>query len=143
MFNKRSLAIASLTLAAILPGTAPAHASTASQMVAKMNQVRAAHGLGPLREIKKLNRSSYRWGRYLMRRNWLGHASLSKSHVKGEIIELHGGKANKVARTVRAWMNSPGHRAVLLAGRFHRVGVGKTTGKFNGRRVTIWVARFK
>jgi uncharacterized protein YkwD len=143
MFNKRSLVVAALTVLALLPASAPAEASTASRMVAKMNAVRAAHGIGPLREVHKLNRSSYRWGRYLMRRDWLGHASLSKSHVKGEIIELHGGRANKIARTVGAWMSSSGHRAVLLAGRFHRVGVGKTTGRFNGRRVTIWVARFK
>ena len=143
MINKRSLALASLMVAAILLSSAPAQASTASKMVAKMNEARAAHGVGPLNEVETLNRSSYRWGRYLMRRDWLGHASLSSAHVKGEIIELHGGKANRIARTVRSWMRSSGHRAVLLAGRFHRVGVGKTTGRFNGRRVTIWVARFK
>lgn len=143
MFKKRSLIIASLSVAAVLPGAAPAQADTASKMVARMNAVRASHGVGPLRQVERLNRSSYRWGKHLMQRNWLGHASLSAAHVRGEIIELHGGTANKIARTVRAWMRSPGHRAVLLAGRFHRVGVGKTSGRFNGRRVTIWVARFK
>ena len=143
MTHKRILVVAAMTLASVVLVSAPAQASTASKMVERMNAVRAAHGVGPLREISRLNRSSYRWGRFLMRRNWLGHASLSANHVKGEIIELHGGTANRIRRTVRAWMHSPGHRAVLLAGRFHRVGVGKTSGWFNGRHVTIWVARFK
>jgi uncharacterized protein YkwD len=56
---------------------------------------------------------------------------------------MHSGTGSKVAGTVRAWMNSSGHRAILLSRRFHVVGVGKSTGRFGGRPSTIWVGRFR
>jgi hypothetical protein len=39
-------------------------------------------------------------------------------------------------------MGSPEHRAILLSPRYHVVGVGKSSGRFGGKRTTIWVARF-
>jgi uncharacterized protein YkwD len=95
-----------------------------------------------MRMSVSMNRSAYRWGRFLMRRNWLGHASLRAAHAKGEIIEMHSGGDAKIQGALRGWMGSPAHRAILLAGRFHHVGVGMASGRFGGRPSTIWVARF-
>ena len=78
-----------------------------------------------------------------MRKDWLGHASLRAARVRGEVIEMHSGGYSRVARTVRNWLNSGGHRAILLSRSFHVVGAGKSTGRFGGRRSTIWVARFR
>jgi uncharacterized protein YkwD len=142
MLKKRLVAITALAVAA-LPGAAPADASPVSSMVSEMNTARRAHGLGPLRMSKPMNRSSYRWARNLMRRNWLGHASLRAAHARGEIIEMHGGKRSRIRGAMRGWMGSAAHRAVVLSPRFHVAGVGKTSGRFGGRRSTIWVARFK
>jgi uncharacterized protein YkwD len=143
MQGKRVLAIASLTVAAAAPGVAPAHASSASSMVTQMNSVRNAHGLGQLRMAVSMNRSSARWAGYLMRRDWLGHASLQAAHVKGEIIEMHSGTRAGISRALRGWMGSPAHREILLSGRFHTVGVGKSSGRFGSMPATIWVARFR
>ena len=143
MQGKRALAIASLTVAAAAPGVTSAHASTASSMVSEMNSIRQARGVGPLRMSESLNRSSYRWARYLMRRDWLGHASLRAAHARGEIIEMHSGSRAGIGRALRRWMGSPAHRAILLSASFHGVGVGKVSGRFGGRRATIWVARFR
>ena len=143
MQARRVLAIASLTVAAAVPGVTPAQASTATSMVAEINSARRAHGLRPLRMSQPMNRSAYRWARYLMRKDWLGHASLRAAHAKGEIIEKHGGKRARIRGALRGWMGSGAHRAVVLSRGYHSVGVGKTSGRFGGRRATIWVARFR
>jgi uncharacterized protein YkwD len=90
-----------------------------------------------------MNRSSAGWAGYLMRRDWLGHASLRAVHAKGEIIEMHSGTRAGISRALRGWMGSPAHREILLSGRFHVVGVGKSSGRFGSMRATIWVARFR
>ena len=143
MQGKRVLAIASLTVAAAAPGLTPAHASTASSMVAEMNSARQARDLGPLRMSESMNRSSYRWARYLMRRDRLAHASLRAAHARGEVIEMHSGSQARIRGALRGWLGSPAHRAILLSASFHGVGVGKVSGRFGGRRATIWVARFR
>jgi uncharacterized protein YkwD len=78
-----------------------------------------------------------------MRRDWLGHASLQAAHARGEIIEMHSGQRSGIRRALRRWMSSPAHRAILLSGRFHHVGAGKSAGRFGGMSATIWVARFR
>jgi uncharacterized protein YkwD len=139
---RRVFAVAALATATAGAGAVPAHASLAETMVAKMNAKRASHGLPALRMSAHMNRGAYKWARFLMRHNWLGHASLRRAHAKGEIIEMHGGRAAKAAGAVRGWMGSAEHRAILLSPRFHVVGVGRASGRFGGKRTTIWVARF-
>ena len=56
MQGKRVLAIAALTVATTAAGVAPAHASLAYTMVAKMNAQRA-RGVGPLRMSAHMNRA--------------------------------------------------------------------------------------
>jgi uncharacterized protein YkwD len=121
----------------------PAEASVADRMVAEINQARARQGLGALRQSGSINNSSASWARFLMRKDWLGHASLRAARVRGEVIEMHSGPYSRVARTVRNWLNSGGHRAILLSRSFHVVGAGKETGRFGGRLSVIWVARFR
>jgi uncharacterized protein YkwD len=72
-----------------------------------------------------------------MRSQVLAHAA----HQQGEIIEWHTGGAGMVGRTVNEWLNSPGHREVML-GHYRRAGVGKAVGYFDGQLSTIWVVRF-
>ena len=40
------------------------------------------------------------------------------------------------------WMNSPGHRAILLSSSFRRVGIGKRTGDLGGDRACVVTADF-
>jgi uncharacterized protein YkwD len=143
MHDVRLLFAAALAAAAVLALPAPGFAGTTDAMVAQINQTRAAHGLGPLRQSASINRSSASWARVLMRRDLLSHASLSAAGVSGEVLEMHGSAGARVAGTVRSWMNSPGHRAILMSRRFHVVGVGRATGRFGGGLATIWVGRFR
>jgi uncharacterized protein YkwD len=135
--------LAILSLMAI-PAPAPA-ASPADSMLRRINAVRSHRGLHPLRMSGSLKRSARSYARYLIRQNYFGHASRIRAsgafRTLGEVLELHGGYAPQVGSTLRAWMHSPGHRDVLMSSRFTWIGLGRASGRFNGRRSTIWVGQ--
>ena len=114
-----------------------AQAGQRKQMVRTINNARAWTHHHRLRFSARLSRGASAWAHHLMRRQILAHAS----HVQGEIIEWHTGGASQIGQTVTEWLNSSGHRQVML-GRFRRAGAGKAVGYFGGLRCTIWVVRF-
>lgn len=131
-------------LLALLP--APALAGRSERiLVDKINQVRAANGLRPLRISTSLNRSSRSYMRMMRARRYFGHLSSirmsRKFHKRGEVLAQNRGRGPKPGFAVRMWMNSPMHRAVLLDGGFRYIGVGRGYGSFGGRAVTAWVAQ--
>jgi uncharacterized protein YkwD len=131
------------TALAVLPGSATANPR--DSMLAQINAVRSYSGLHPLRGSSSLNSSAARYARYLMRQGYFGHASRirasSSFRVLGEILEMHGGRGAQVGSTLRAWLNSPGHRDVLMSGRFYWIGLAKVSGRFRGHTSTIWVGQ--
>jgi uncharacterized protein YkwD len=40
------------------------------------------------------------------------------------------------------WLNSPGHRAVLLSGKYRRVGIGRRVGRLGSSRACLVTADF-
>jgi uncharacterized protein YkwD len=113
-------------------------------MVAKVNQTRARNGLRPLHISRALNSSASRFAGSLMRRGVLAHRSSGVSAGAGfsrlgEALALTSGRRLSVSNTVRMWLNSPSHRAVVLTRSMNLVGVGVARGRFHGRRATIWV----
>ncbi len=115
-------------------------------MVREINQVRALHGLDPLRRSPSLHHSSTRYAWQLMSRGVFAHASriavASRFQWAGENLALHWSWNPRPRLTVGRWMASPGHRAVLLSPEWRWVGVGRSRGAFNGRIATIWVGHF-
>jgi uncharacterized protein YkwD len=146
MRHIRILAVVSFSTfaLALLPGSAVA--STRGSMLAQINSVRAYVGVHPLRASRALNGSSSRYATTLMRHDYFGHASRIRAggrfRLLGEILEMHRGTRPQIGATVRAWLNSPGHRRVLLDPRFYWIGLGRSTGRFAGHRTTIWVGQF-
>ena len=143
----RLLLAAALAVALMLaPTSMTAAAGAANPMVDKINQTRAAHGLPPLRESASLTRSSQRYGHTLMRANRFGHSSRIRASGRfrrlGEILALHRGWKLRRAYTVRAWLNSPPHRSVILSRSFRYVGAWAVKGKMGRGRSTVWVAHF-
>ncbi len=138
MSRTRKLLVGTLavTVLAVLPSTASA--GLREEMVGAINVQRMAHGVAPLRHSPYLHNTSYGYARYLMRVDRFGHAGSSSF---GELLEIHGGRAAYVQRTVHLWMRSPGHRRLLLSRTFRRAGVAMTTGRFQGAHRSIWVAR--
>jgi uncharacterized protein YkwD len=51
-------------------------------------------------------------------------------------------RGHSPARVVRAWMNSPGHRRLLLEPGFRLVGVGARRGRVPGDRAVYVTADF-
>lgn len=110
-----------------------------------INWTRADAGLRPLRRSKRLVRSSKSRAGVMMSNNVFAHPSrlrVAGFERVGEVLELHGGKRPRMTRVLRRWGNSPGHRQIIMSPRFRRIGAARATGRFNGRRTTIWVVRF-
>ena len=121
-----------------------AHAGLREQgMVDELNRVRAKHALRPLRPSESLERSAFAYADRLSRSGWFGHAPAILAgpgfDALGEALALHRGRRLLRARTVRRWLRSPVHRALVLSRRFAMVGAGHARGRFRGRRATIWV----
>ena len=144
MRRTRTLMLSALLAAALAVGpveTALAHCGDG--MIHRVNNLRAAHGLGGLQKSKSLNRSSERYSRWMMRNDFFGHqgrirASTAFSPV-GEVLSIHLGHSKSVGRTVGAWSLSPGHAGVLLGPGFRFIGTGRSYGRFDGQSMTTWV----
>jgi uncharacterized protein YkwD len=136
--------IAALACLLAVPATATA-ASPAQLMLQKVNKYRAAHGVGKVRMNPSLTRSAARYSRYMMRKKYFGHASRihasRRFRTLGEIIEIHRGGAG-VRTAFRAWVHSSPHRSVMLMRQFKLAGAGYVTGRWHGRRCTIWTMHF-
>jgi uncharacterized protein YkwD len=124
-------------------GSPVAHASAASQMVARINAFRARHHMRALHPNSFLIRQSRSHARWMIRHDSFSHSAMGSMHgfrSLGECLAETVGH-RQVGTTLRNWRNSAIHRAVLLRGSFNRIGVAAVKGRFQGRRVTIWVAR--
>jgi uncharacterized protein YkwD len=147
MARARMLVVAVVMAMAVAVPAAPAYAdSPAAKMIRKVNSYREHRGLAPLHMSRSLNRSSHRYAARMMRSGYFGHSGRIQASGNfkrlGEIIEMHPGARSDVSGALRAWANSPGHNAILLDGNFSYVGAGKVSGRFKGRRTTMWVMHF-
>lgn len=113
-------------------------------LIREVNAYRADHGRAPLRESRRLDRSSLRQARRIARSGTPRHGSLRGDMRRfrrvGEVIEWHEGSARPRA-AMTSWSRSRSHRRVLLRRGMDYVGVGRAVGRVNGVRCTIWVAR--
>lgn len=143
----RMLLLCTLALCLIAPAApAAAAASAEDQMLAKINSYRANHGLPKVRKSKSLTRSAERYSWKQMRNGYFGHASRIQASDKyrrlGEILAWRSGTKAAVSSTFRMWLNSSGHRAVIVDRGFRYVGAGRASGNFRGRKATIWTVQF-
>ena len=117
----------------------------ASATVCLVNGERAERGLRPLRVNRRLSRAARVHARDMVRRDYFAHDSLSgdsfvdrirragylrgpRAWVVGENLAWGSGNRSTPASIVRAWMNSPGHRANILQRRFREIGIGLVLG---------------
>ena len=136
--------LAYLLLAAPAAPAPVAHKASVDKMVAKLNAVRARHGLGPLRASPSLTSSAGHFARWMVAHDYFGHrGGVSANHGRfsrlGEAIAMHSGRKLGVGLTVRSWLRSPTHRAVVLTRSMRWVGVGVARGRVGSRRAVIWV----
>jgi uncharacterized protein YkwD len=116
-------------------------ALTAAAVRCEINGIRRAAGLQPIRAMPKLRVAAQRHSNDMVRRRYFSHVSPSGSTVRervkragylrgvrghqlGENIAWGSGSAATPAEIVKAWMQSPGHREIILTPAFEEVGVG-------------------
>jgi uncharacterized protein YkwD len=126
------------------PAPTPAPAAFRKQdLVDAFNVERARVGMGPLRRNADLDRAAQDWADEIARRNVLDHGNFwGRIHAvipgvgpAGE--DVTAGQAS-VAAVMKSWMESPPHRANILAYNYNLVGVGRADG--DGK--AFWVADF-
>jgi uncharacterized protein YkwD len=154
---RRRAALVAAVAVSVVPAIAPSHASAArpdrfeAALIEQINGARAAHGLRAVRHSGRLSRVADRHSRELTRTGRLSHVALDGSTASqrlsrftrgpiGEVIAWNSRRRPRAVAIVSQWLGSPGHRAVLLDGRFGRVGLGARRGR-RGMTVTADFAR--
>ena len=125
--------------------TVDAHSLRAARSVeSSINSMRAQHGCGPLRLHLGLSRSAGEQARLLLADGELNHRAAPSASLLGEDLAWGTGTAARPRSIVRAWMNSPMHRGIMLDCRFSQLGVGIAAGHFgdNTARTTVYAADF-
>jgi uncharacterized protein YkwD len=141
-----------------LTGTAAAKPSLDGKeraIVRAINRQRSKHGLKKLRASQRLARAADYHSWEMLDADYFAHESrdggsfdrrvrrFANHRAVGETLAMLGGCGRRAARqVVRMWMNSPGHRAILLSSSFRRVGIGKRKGNLDGSRACLVTADF-
>jgi uncharacterized protein YkwD len=124
-------------------------ALTPAAVRCEINAIRVANGLRPVGATKALTIAAKRHSQDMVRRHYFAHVSPSgqtvtervkragylngaDAHKLGENIAWGSGSQASPAAIVRAWMNSPPHRAIILTPDFRDAGVGIARGAPQG-----------
>ena len=137
------LLIATVSLASLPQG---ASAASPRAFASKVNKARASHGLPALRASVSLRGSSRAYARWMLRRDSFGHRARIQASkrfsLRGEVLARTPARAPTAGQIIRAWLDSPSHRAVLLNPRYRYIGVGLARGRLAGRPTTLLVGHF-
>jgi uncharacterized protein YkwD len=150
-------------LAVVLAGTIGAGSAAATTLKPRaalrlaINAARVRYGLGQVRGSSQLHLVAQRHSDDMILRDYFAHTSPSGQTVRdriirsgfvtgyswmgGETLAWGTGTLAGPVNTVRAWMGSPEHRAILLSPRFTRVGISRACGHFLGHTgACVWTA---
>jgi uncharacterized protein YkwD len=132
-------------------------------VLAAVNDVRRAHHLEPLKQSARLDRAAADHSREMGQAGFFSHDSADGSEFWKRVQTFYPSKSWSywsvgenllwaspdidAAGAVKLWMESPEHRANLLAGRWREIGlsalrVPAAPGAFHGLDVTIVTADF-
>jgi uncharacterized protein YkwD len=152
-----------LAAMAIATAASPALASDGRvyrhRLLVEINHVRAEHGLRALRTSRALHRAAQRHSSDMVSRDYFAHTSPTGSTLQhrilrsgfvywgrwwaGETLAWGTGSYGSPRATVRMWLQSPEHRAILLSSRYRLIGIGRSTGGFFGYSgAVVWTADF-
>jgi uncharacterized protein YkwD len=141
----RTFVLATIASLALAPAAMAKVDGAQERMIAKINEVRANHGLKALKPAPKLARSSRYYAKRLMKVDGFGHGSSYRDagfRTAGEILAYGRGWSLKPSPIVRMWLASPGHRGLMLSSSFDYVGASPARGRFGRGLTTVWVVHF-
>jgi uncharacterized protein YkwD len=129
--TRRKLPILVVVVAVLVAGASSSvHASVVPprvKMLRLLNQSRQAHGRPVLRLNAPVSYRAWLHSRNMVRQNTLFHTRRLYDAVRAYRPSAWGenvGVAGLVTRVRTLWMQSAGHRVILLNPRYRRVGVG-------------------
>lgn len=128
----------------VLP-TAETLPVVAAATVCLLNEERAAHGLDPVQENTALTRASLAYSQRLVAESFFAHEAPDGTDVVdrltatgyirpgsgwevGENLAWAQGVLASPANVVKAWMESPGHKANVLTRSYREIGIGIVLG---------------
>jgi uncharacterized protein YkwD len=125
-------------------------------IVRGINAQRAHYGLARVSVSKPLSRAADYHSWEMLDANYFAHESRNGSpfdarisrfthkRAVGETLAMVGGKCGRGSAhaIVKMWMNSAGHRAILLSSSYRRVGLAKRTGNLGGTHACVVTADF-
>jgi uncharacterized protein YkwD len=150
-----TLACVSLLITDLAHAAKPRHDRVERSIIGAVNQQRVAHGLAKVHRSAKLARAADFHSWEMLDANYFAHSSrngasfssrvrrFARHRALGETLAWTSGCGRHSAgHVVQMWMNSPGHRAVLLSPRYRRIGVGRRTGHLGSTRACVITADF-
>src|SRR5215216_2859331 len=149
-------------LAAIIVAPAAAFAGPARldkrerAIVRGVNAQRGHYGLARVKASRPLARAADYHSWEMLDADYFAHESrdggpfdqrvrrYANKRAPGETLAMLGGGCGRgsARRIVRMWMNSPGHRAILLSSAYRRIGVAKRTGSLGSTEACLVTADF-
>lgn len=157
---RAALIIVFAALLATGPTVAPAYASTyRHRLFVYINRARVRHGLAPVGHCRALGIAANQHSDNMISLDYFAHTSPTGSTLSsrilragfqysgswwaGETLAWGTGTYASPRATVRMWMHSAEHRAILLSSHASLVGIGRATGSFLGYRgAVVWTADF-
>ena len=125
------------------------------------NRTRVSKGLSKFCVHPTLQKAARAHSQHMIEKDYFSHTSpsgeTSSARLKrygytprsgrywtmGENIAYNSKRGVASADAVHSqWMNSTGHRANILNGKFKQIGIGAVYGNFKGNNVTMWTADF-
>jgi uncharacterized protein YkwD len=111
-----------------------------ASLLTVMNQVRAAHGVRPLKLDYRLERAARAHSSKMLQTQSLFHGAFAariravgvRAPRVGENLAWGVGSLSRARAIVAVWLASPEHRANLLHPGYRTVGVGALRGTFEG-----------
>lgn len=147
-----ALSVAQSTAVTSEVGTSPSSAAQFTQRVLELtNEIRAKHGLRPLRMSAKLSEAATWMAEDMASYDYFDHTDRLNRKLGNRLQDF--GYAYSLAgeniatgslspeKVVEGWMNSPGHRANILRAEFAEIGIGYS-GNGRGYFRDYWVQNF-
>jgi uncharacterized protein YkwD len=149
------LVLAALSVSPAVASAKPRVDARERAIIRAINRRRAEHDLPKVRSTRPLSRAADYHSWEMLDADYFAHESrdggpfyervrrFADHRALGETLAMVDRcGSGSPRRIVRMWMDSPGHRAILLDGTYRRIGVGKRTGRLGDDRVCVVTADF-
>ena len=150
------LAAALATLLALAPAATagPRLNAAEREVIQRLNDTRAQHGLPALRPARGLNRAADRHSRDMLARDFFDHPSsdgtpfdqrvrrYARAGIVGETLASLPDRTGGADTVVDIWMNSADHRAIVLDPRLKRIGLARRWGLLGSTETAVVTADF-